>query len=245
MGKLRVLSLFAGIGGFDLGLERTGGFETVRLVERDPFCRAILAKHWPTVACDQDVVTAEYTRGEADVVAGGFPCIDISSSGGKAGITGEHSGLWDHQLRAIDVVRPRWAIVENVTDLLHRGLGVVLGDLASIGYDAEWHCIPAAYAGSPQARDRIWIVAYPSERGRPGIAQRHIQGPRLIFRADDDRLGLGESRARQAPSIIRRMDEWTARDMDRVRACGNIAHPEVVEMIGRAILAADAHRIAA
>jgi site-specific DNA-cytosine methylase len=99
------------------------------------------------------------TSGEADVICGGFPCQDISTAGAGAGLAGERSGLWRELLRAIRVVRPRYAIVENVAALLSRGMGTVLGDLAEIGYDAEWHCIPASAVGAPHRRDRVWIIA--------------------------------------------------------------------------------------
>jgi len=158
--KLRALDLFSGIGGFSLGLERTGGFETVAFCEIDPFCRAVLAKHWPDVPCHDDITTREFTKGEADVICGGFPCQDISFAGSGAGLAGKRSGLWRELLRAIRLVRPKFAVVENVAALLGRGLDVVLWDLASIGYDTEWHCIPASAVGAPHRRDRIWIIAH-------------------------------------------------------------------------------------
>ncbi len=163
----RVLSLFAGIGGFDLGLERTGGFKTVAFCEIDPFCRRVLAKHWPEVPCYHDVRTLSGEQvGPVDVICGGFPCQDISFAGKGAGLAGERSGLWSEYARLIDELRPLYVIVENVAALLGRGLATVLGDLAAIGYDAEWHCIPASAVGAPHRRDRLWIVAYPSNRGQ-------------------------------------------------------------------------------
>ena len=158
---LTVLDLFSGIGGFSLGLERTGGFRTVAFCEIDPYCRKVLNKHWPEVPCYDDIRELRLPTEFADVVCGGFPCQDISTAGKGAGITGERSGLWVEMCRVIGEVRPRYAIVENVSALLGRGLGTVLGDLAQIGYDAEWHCIPASAVGAPHRRDRIWIVAYP------------------------------------------------------------------------------------
>ena len=169
--KLRVLSLFAGIGGFDLGLERTGGFETVAFCEIDPFCRRVLAKHWPKVPCYDDVreLTAERLAADGiavDVICGGFPCQDISLAGNGAGLAGERSGLWFEYARLIGELRPAFVIVENVAALLGRGLDAVLGSLASIGYDAEWHCIPASAVGAPHRRDRLWVVAYPDPTQR-------------------------------------------------------------------------------
>src|SRR5574343_1702489 len=118
MTKLRVLDIFAGIGGFSLGLERTGGFETVAFCEIDPFCRRVLAKHWPDVPCYEDVrsLTAERLAADGiavDVICGGFPCQDISVAGKGAGIEGSRSGLWSEYARIIGEVRPRYAWVEN------------------------------------------------------------------------------------------------------------------------------------
>jgi DNA (cytosine-5)-methyltransferase 1 len=133
---LRVLSLFAGIGGFDLGLERTGGFKTVAFCEIEPSARRVLAKHWAGVAIYDDVRTLTASRLAADGLApdcivGGFPCQDISTAGRGEGIEGERSGLWSQYARLIGELRPRYVIVENVSALLGRGLDRVLGDLAS------------------------------------------------------------------------------------------------------------------
>jgi len=165
--KLRVLDLFSGIGGFSLGLERTGGFETVAFCEIEPFPRKVLAKHWPDVPCYDDVRTLTAERLAAngiavDVICGGFPCQDLSTAGRGAGLAGERSGLWSEIARLVGELRPSYVIVENVSALLGRGLGTVLGDLAEVGYNAEWHCIPASAVGAPHRRDRIWIIAYPN-----------------------------------------------------------------------------------
>lgn len=174
MKKLRVLDLFSGIGGFSLGLERTGGFETVAFCEMKPHARAVLAKNFPGVPCHDDVTTYDFKKGEADVITAGFPCQDLSFAGAGAGLAGARSGLYREVIRAIRVVRPLRAVLENVAALLSRGLGTVLGDLASVGYDAEWHCIPASAVGAPHRRDRIWIVADAGgeqhESGRPPIS---------------------------------------------------------------------------
>lgn len=166
---LRVLDLFSGIGGFSLGLERTGGFKTVAFCEIDPTCQAILAKHWPDVPCSPDITAREFVRGEADIIAGGFPCQDISYAGTRAGLSGSRSGLFWEMVRAIRVVRPRYALVENVAALLTGGMGDVLGSMAADGYDAEWDCVSASDAGAPHGRPRIWIAfadAYGEQRPR-------------------------------------------------------------------------------
>jgi DNA (cytosine-5)-methyltransferase 1 len=166
---MRVLDLFSGIGGFSLGLERAG-MTTVAFCEIEPYCRAVLKKHWPHVPCYDDVkkLSADTLRRDGiavDLICGGFPCQGISSAGLRAGLQDERSGLWSEYARLISEIRPYFVVVENVDDLLHRGLGTVLGDLAEIGYDAEWHCIPAAAVGADNIRDRIWIIAYPNGSG--------------------------------------------------------------------------------
>jgi DNA (cytosine-5)-methyltransferase 1 len=202
---MNVLDLFSGIGGFSLGLERAG-HRTVAFCEIDPYCRRVLAKHWPGIPIYEDVTTltaarlaadgihetvgdttgaglhagaqagiysgeegagprnAQSERRGIDVICGGFPCQDISVAGKGAGIEGERSGLWKEFGRIIGEIRPRYVIVENVAALLGRGLSVVLGDMAALGYDAEWHCIPASAVGAPHRRDRLWIVGYPAQQ---------------------------------------------------------------------------------
>ena len=169
---MNVVDLFSGIGGFALGLERAG-MRTVAFCECDPFCRAVLRQHWPDVPCYDDVraVTAARIRGDGiidvDVIAGGFPCQDISQAGRGAGIDGNRSGLWREFARIIGEVRPSYVIVENVAALLGRGIGVVLGDLAALGYDAEWHCLPAAAVGAltDEIGSGLWATANGRHKG--------------------------------------------------------------------------------
>jgi DNA (cytosine-5)-methyltransferase 1 len=180
---LTVGSLFSGIGGLELGLERTGGFRTVWQVERDEFARRVLAKHWPDVRRHDDVRTFPPGDGDAagwrcDVICGGFPCQDISVAGRGAGIGGERSGLWAEFARIVRLLRPRLVLVENVPALLGRGLGTVLGDLAACGYDAEWDCIPAAAVGAPHLRDRVFVVAHAH-----GERREEFDPPALAARA--------------------------------------------------------------
>jgi DNA (cytosine-5)-methyltransferase 1 len=154
-------SLFAGIGGFDLGFERAG-IKTVWQVEIDDYCRRVLAKHWPDAQRFSDIrECGKHNLPWVDILSGGFPCQDISNAGKRAGIDGERSGLWSEYARIICELRPRFVVVENVAALLNRGMERVLGDLAQIGYDAEWQSIRASDVGAPHRRERIWIVAYP------------------------------------------------------------------------------------
>jgi len=165
---MNVLSLFSGIGGLDLGLERAG-MTIVGQVEIDPWCRKVLAKHWPEVPRHDDVRTAmEWWGGRRtpDLVAGGFPCQPVSLAG-KGLAQADSRWLWPSFAGIIRALRPRYVLVENVPGLLGRGMGDVLGDLASIGYDAEWDCVPAAFVGAPHIRNRVWVIAYPDSRRLP------------------------------------------------------------------------------
>jgi DNA (cytosine-5)-methyltransferase 1 len=284
-------SLFAGIGGFDLGLERAG-MRCEWQVEIDPYARAVLAKHWPDVRRHEDVRTFPPPEGEwgVDVICGGFPCQDISVAGKGAGLAGARSGLWYEYARIIGELRPRYVIVENVAALLARGMGTVLGDLSTLGYDAEWHVIPASAVGAPHRRERIWIVAHAvSERyavrgdreamqagvacgrGNAGRSQCDCgtrcpkspgEGACLAANANsygashwrqDERVGWKLSpfagafagRGRLAseegsqwetePDVGRVADGISSR-LDRLRGLGNSVVPQVVEIIGRAIV---------
>jgi len=152
-------SLFAGIGGIDLGFERAG-LQCKWQVEIDAYAQKVLAKHWPNVRRHDDVRTWPQPDTErVDIIAGGFPCQDISYAGKGAGLAGERSGLFYEVMRIVSEMGPRIIVLENVAALLTRGLDEVLGSLASLGYDAEWHCIPAAYVGAPHIRDRVFVIA--------------------------------------------------------------------------------------
>ena len=163
---MRIGSLFAGIGGFDLGFERAG-FAVSWQVEKDAYCQQVLAKHWPHVPRFSDVRDCgRHNLEPVDVITGGFPCQDLSAAGKMAGLDGEQSGLWREMLRIVGEVRPRYVVMENVTMLLIRGIDRILGSLAELGYGAEWHLVQACDVGAPHRRGRIWIVADADSQGQ-------------------------------------------------------------------------------
>ena len=208
---------------------------TIQFVEIDPYCRAVLKKHWPNVPCHDDIRTFHAPAGFADVICGGFPCQDISNAGKRAGIDGERSGLWKEALRVIYDVRPDYALLENVSALRNRGLGTILGDLAQIGYDAEWNCIPAAAMGALHYRDRIWILAYPHSdsmrsqgfRPAPTGAWSEQQFARLV----QDQIQLSVPAGR-----LRSLSDGVPGRMGQLKGYGNAVVPQIPEIIGRAIM---------
>lgn len=243
MSKLRVLDLFSGIGGFSLGLERTGGFETVAFCEIEEFPRRVLAKHWPGVPCHEDVTTADFGHvGPVDLVTAGFPCQDISLAGKGAGLAGNRSGLFWHILRTVCMVGRPKLLLENVAELLNRGMGAVLGALAQVGYDTQWHCIPSSAVGASQERDRVWIIANPTGVGTPrlltsadiGAARQRRQGGQAHLQhvaATPFERGEGH-----AEPLLRGMACRVPGRVGRVTGAGNSVDPHIPEMIGRAIM---------
>jgi DNA (cytosine-5)-methyltransferase 1 len=175
---MRVGSLFSGVGGFDLGLE-LAGHEIVWQVENDAYCRRVLAKHWPDVPCYGDIHdVGAHNLEEVDAICGGFPCQPVSVAG-KQLAQDDERWLWPEFARVIRELRPKHCLVENVPGLLVRGLSDVLGDLAVLGYDAEWGCVSAASVGAPHLRRRVFVIAHavrgelrhePGRRNGPGGA---------------------------------------------------------------------------
>jgi DNA (cytosine-5)-methyltransferase 1 len=240
-GPLTVGSLFAGIGGLDLGLERAG-MRVIWQVEKDAYCRAVLAKHWPSVPQYEDV--KDVGRGNlapVDLICGGFPCQDISVAGKGAGLAGARSGLWGEYIRIVRELRPRYVLVENVSALLVRGLDRVLGDLAASGYAAEWDCLPASAVGAPHRRDRLFIIAHADTNGLGSVLAtprglREVRRPFLweSFGAVDNRVWLTDH------CLLSRDVDGVPDRVERIAALGNAVVPQVAEWIGCRIVEADA-----
>ena len=243
---MKVGSLFTGIGGIDLGLERAG-FEIAWQCELDSWCRQLLHQHWPSVPQYEDVTELRGGQLEpVEMLAGGFPCQDVSVAGRQAGLKeGTRSGLWSEYARLIGEIRPRYVLVENVPGLLVRGMDRVLGDLSEIGYDAEWHCIPASYIGAPHQRDRIWIMAYSSSTGlegytgdgedcgEPGRFGTKAGGP--VSKGSLLCGGLPKGRWPSEPDVGR-VAHGIPNRVDRLKCLGNALVPQIPEMIGHAII---------
>lgn len=236
---MRVGSLFSGIGGLDLGLERAG-MEIAWQVEINPWCRRVLEKHWPDVPKYGDIrqLTGDELE-RVDLIAGGFPCQPVSVAGRKL-VDKDERWLWPEFVRIVRVVRPQYVLVENVPGLLHRGMGSVLGDLAALGYDAEWEVLSACAMGAPHTRERMFVVAY---------ANSLACAPRVaIFGGIEASVSQGgdgaRARARWMAAVARAdrsidgISDW----MDRLEALGNAVVPAVAEWIGRRILAFHAAR---
>lgn len=280
MTKLRVLDLFSGIGGFSLGLERTGGFETVAFCEYEPFPRAVLAKHWPNVPCFPDVreLKGSEIGGSVDVICGGYPCQPFSTAGKRRGKKDDRH-LWPEFSRLVAELRPTWVIGENVAGHISMGLDDVLSDLEGQGYACRAFVIPACAVGAPHRRDRVWTVAHCSELQRDGCGEHRQQGQRQVSElgkrggaepvadANDARLqgrsqagDVAGKRSRRNEQLKRRAHlpraAWklepdvgrvahgVPRRVDRLKALGNAVVPQIPEMIGRAILAAEAEHSA-
>lgn len=258
---MRIGSLFSGIGGLELGLEWAGVGHTVWQVERDPWARSILARHWPDVARYDDVrtITAENVA-PIEVLCGGFPCQDLSFAGKGAGLGGARSGLFFEVMRIADDLGPEWIVLENVSAILSRGLDTVLGRLAESRYDAWWDCVPASACGARHRRDRWFLVGH--TEGKRGVGG--VQGPERAGWSGplgDGRSVRGQRADAQSrmggmpdglpPGLDRypkgvgseqhdfeppRIHEEAPDDADRLRGLGNAVVPQVGFVIGKALL---------
>lgn len=247
---MRVLDLFSGIGGFSLGLERAG-MKTVAFCEIEPFCQRVLRKHWPEVPIYDDVrkLSADALRRDGiavDVICGGFPCQDVSIANvaGK-GLGGDRSGLWFEYHRIIREIRPRYVLIENVAELLNRGMGDVLGSLAQVGFDAEWRVLRGLDVGLPFIGERVWIVATPCGEGRERrfeyLRSLGIEATPPAERRDKAIRARCEL---EADLHCIRADDGLSVSMERrrIHALGNAVVPQIPELIGRSILQFEASR---
>lgn len=248
MKTINVLSLFAGIGGIELGLERAG-MTTVGQVEIDPYCQRVLARHWLGVPRHDDVLTfpewwASEHRPAVDVVCGGFPCQPFSLAGKQLGINDDR-WMWPATTAAIRAVRPSYVLLENVSALVRDAVafGAVLGDLHALGFDAEWATLRASDFGAPTPRERVKLLAYPASldgQSRRGMgASRDGQSPI----ATRGLRGLAVAEKREAASAwlaseprVDRLADGIPDQSHRLRCAGNAVVPAVAEHIGRLIV---------
>ena len=229
--KIRVGSLFSGIGGLDLGLERAG-MQVIWQVEKDPYCQKVLKKHWPEVPCYGDIKEIDFTTLPAvDLICGGFPCQPVSCAGKRQGDKDE-MWLWPEFYRAVCEAGPRWVLVENVVGLLSaadgRLFGRILGALADGGYDAEWRVVPSG-ALREHKRNRLFLLAYANGK-RSGNSSKRFSPLRMFS-------GVLPEALRERPSeppILGVVNDVPSR-VDRLKCLGNAVVPQVVEWIGNRI----------
>jgi len=241
MRKLRVLDLFSGIGGFSLGLERTGGFETVAFCEIEPFPRKVLAKHWPDVPCFEDVrkLTRDDIDGPVDVICGGYPCQPFSAAGRRLGKEDDRH-LWPEFARLVEEFRPTWVIGENVAGHISMGLDDVLSDLEGLSYTPRPFVIPACAVDAKHRRNRVWTVAYTRLAGSQGRAEAGNLGgvgpwsDKLV-----ERCAHSAGAAWEPEPGVGRVANGVPRRVDRLKALGNAVVPQIPEVIGYAILEAE------
>lgn len=242
MSPLNVLSLFAGIGGIELGLERAG-MTTVGQVELNPYCRSVLTRHWPKVPRHDDVRTAPTwwlaeSRPSVDVVCGGFPCQPFSSAGLRNGTADARWG-WPWMADVIRTVRPRYVVVENVATLIAdgRAFGRLLGDLAELGFDAVWDVLRASDFGAPHRRERLYLVAHPSIRDVPNQSASPTTPPGRHQLRGGGLSPDGRARWLPEPAVDRVAYGIPARMVRApLHSLGNTVVPQVAEHIGRLIV---------
>ncbi len=249
MAKLRVLGLFSGMGGFELGLQQAG-FEIAAVCEIAADCHPILARAFPDARIYHDVRDLSVARlradgvGRIDGLCGGFPCQDASIANvNGVGTVGARTGLYVHAVRLAGELGCRFVLLENVPELLNRGFGDVLGALAEIGFDAEWEVISAREAGADHERERLWIVAYPCGEGRQGlepdnsilVAARSALAVHGHAAFDTWRALVG------GELVLRSVDGLSVgRERGRLQRIGNAVTPVIPRAIGEAILAREA-----
>lgn len=262
---MNVGSLFSGIGGFDLGLERAG-MRVEWQVENNEFCREVLKKHWPKVPCHYDITTIDW-RGipRVNVVCGGFPCQPFSVAGKQRGKSDDRY-LWPEVVRCLDTLRPTWFLGENVPGIINLALDQVCTDLESLGYTVWPVCVPACAVDAPHIRQRVWILAYSSSVRRQGDGQmgngKHSRQKTTSTYTTPSGEDVADADAGQQPKLpvhafaggsvqeskrcwsyewlpepsMGRVAHGIPRRMDRLRGLGNAVVPRVVEAFGRMIM---------
>lgn len=264
---MKVGELFAGIGGFGLGLERSG-MKVAWQVEKDDFCNKVLAKHWPDVKRYGDIYECgKHNLESVDLICGGFPCTPFSQAGKRRGKEDDRY-LWPEMVRIISELKPRWVIGENVVGILNMGFEDMLSALGNIGYEIEVFVIPACAVDAQHRRDRVWIVANTnSGRWLPGNKEiqhnKKNNGKREIsstatgegsnvsnsnkFNGNKSRFrtskipqfeasGLQRLRNWESEPGIRRVVDGVPNRLHRLKCLGNAVVPQIVEVIGKAIL---------
>jgi len=240
---LTVGSLFAGIGGLDLGLERAG-MQVRWQVENDPYCIRVLEKHWPDVKRYGDIRGIKWSEVEpVDLICGGFPCQPVSISGLRKGSEDER-WMWPDFYNAICEINPEWVLAENVPGLLSiesgQLFGGILRDLAEMGYDAEWGSIPSAAIGTHFRGERVYVIASRSEADCLRRKGQWANPIRTAFsRAEFERLVQREIQLCVPAGKCGRISDGVPSRVDRLRCLGNAVVPQVAEYIGKAIVEAD------
>ncbi len=239
---MKFVSLFSGIGGIDLGLERAG-MECVGQVENDPWCTKILEKHWPTIPRWQDIHDLDPKElPDHDLIAGGFPCQPVSLAGARLA-QDDPRWLWPEFFRIVRVVRPRYVVVENVPGLLTAGFGDLADDLAGIGYDFEWTHLAACAIGAPHSRNRLFLVAYSDcidgRQERPVFVSNDYRRAANDVRSGSVYQGadlFGNSRWQGSKPEPVGVADGVSRRVDRLKGLGNAVVPQVAELVGRMIM---------
>ncbi len=234
---MRFISLFSGIGGLDLGLERAG-WQCVAQVEHDPYCLTVLQRHWPDVPKWEDIRRVRTDElPQADAVVGGFPCQPFSLAGRRRGAD-DGRNLWPEMRRIVEGVRPRWVLAENVPGIVYSYLDTVWTDLETIGYTVGAFTLPAAALGAPHIRERVFIIARIAG-DVPDAASVGCDG--WLFDAQatiQEWLAAAErNNPWAAEPRVARMAYGIPHRVDRVKALGNAVVPQVAELVGRLILA--------
>jgi DNA (cytosine-5)-methyltransferase 1 len=237
---LRIGSLFSGIGGLELGLEWAGVGRTVYQVELDPYCQGELARNWPDVPRWTDIEGVDPAKlPAADVVCGGFPCVDLSVAGvggARLGLQGTRSGLWSRMAGVVETQRPTWVVVENVARGVDKWLPVVRADLERLGYTTLPVPLEARHVGAPHHRPRVFVLAH-SDRFALRVEQQRVSRRREgDLPAEGEPLALehGEGRGWQTQPPLSVVADGLSRGVAGAyyRAVGNAVVPQVAEVIG-------------